>query len=254
MSEAGRAALRRGMAAAEALSASEPPPAVTEAIDRYHRLMGIPFDHIVPDPALLPEESVRFFIVDGEWLEALTEGVLSVGGTGSRASALAARHTELYRSRMRTAAASGPVAGMLLRSTLVAQWPTAQVLAFADPVPPRDAKPAGLHPIVPLRFEALAPTLLLVLWPRVPSAVWIEEPHRELGHGFHVDPQSGGLVVPPAPNTSGANVPVRMRAPQTVDIVRLAADVAGQPGRGGRAGSGPLAAALLSRPYRQVFE
>ncbi|MFI6517743.1 hypothetical protein ACIBF1_19455 [Spirillospora sp. NPDC050679] len=253
MSETGRAALRRSMAAAGELTASEPPQAVTEAIDRYHRLMGVPFDHIVPDPALLPEESVRFFIVDDQWLEALTEGVLSVGGTGSRASALAARHTELYRSRMRTAAASGPVAGMLLRSALVTQWPTTQVLAFADPVPPRDAKPAGLSPIPPLRFETLAPTLLLVLWPQVPAAVWIEEPHRELGHGFHVDPQTGGLVVPPAPNGS-ASIPVPTRAPRTVDIVGLAARVAAQPGRGGRAGSGPLAAALLSRQYRQVFE
>lgn len=46
--------------------------------DKY-KMCGIPFQYLVPDEKMLPPESVRFFYVDKNWLEALTAGVLSIG-------------------------------------------------------------------------------------------------------------------------------------------------------------------------------
>lgn len=46
--------------------------------DKY-KMCGIPFQYLVPDEKMLPPESIRFFYVDKNWLDALTAGVLSIG-------------------------------------------------------------------------------------------------------------------------------------------------------------------------------
>ncbi|WP_019634418.1 hypothetical protein [Actinomadura atramentaria] len=243
--------VRPGPAALAAAAPSEPPPAVADAVERYRLLYGIPLDHLIPDPDLLPQESARFFVLDDAWLDALAEGVLGVGGTGSRERALTARHAAALKSLRRTAAFPGPVSGMLLRSSLIARWPTLRVRAFGTPPPAPDAaQPRGA--LVPLRSETLTPTLLLVLWPGTPAAVWIEEPERELGQGF--DRSGGQLVVPPVPASGGGPVPVPTRDGRAVDVAQLANLLAVQPGRTPAAAPGPLGAALLRRPYRQVFQ
>ncbi len=45
---------------------------------------GIPFNYLVPDPAFLPDGSIRFFTVDDAWLDAITSGVMAVGTAGTR--------------------------------------------------------------------------------------------------------------------------------------------------------------------------
>ena len=51
-----------------ASSPTAPPPAmVSEWLARLRLLKGVPFPHLVPDEAMLPPESVRFFQLDFNW-------------------------------------------------------------------------------------------------------------------------------------------------------------------------------------------
>ena len=43
------------------------------------KLRGVPFDHIVPDERLLPNESIRFFKLDPVWITHLLDGAFSIG-------------------------------------------------------------------------------------------------------------------------------------------------------------------------------
>ena len=40
---------------------------------------GVPFSYIVSSEEMLPNESIRFFHMDRNWLDALVDGALSTG-------------------------------------------------------------------------------------------------------------------------------------------------------------------------------
>lgn len=166
-------ALHGGAALRAHLDAAPPDPTLPAYVASYLvqlRLgVGIPFSYLVPDEALLPNESIRFFTVDEGWFDAATQGVLAVGTASTRdtehvqaviahvqaavrdAVPLVARvrrrtatgadvaaHVSAHLSA-RTAAASVPgpaagpptaVTGFLLRSALVSGWPGMSVRAF----------------------------------------------------------------------------------------------------------------------------
>ncbi|MEL6606917.1 MAG: hypothetical protein AAFP88_01540, partial [Bacteroidota bacterium] len=51
---------------------------------RKQLLYGVPFDHLVPDQLALPQESLRFFYLDQNWLDCLVDGALSIGVQSSK--------------------------------------------------------------------------------------------------------------------------------------------------------------------------
>src|SRR5882724_11094922 len=51
-------------------------------------LYGVPFHNLVIDDRMLPPESIRFFYIDRNWIEALVDGVFSVGVHSSRNTSL----------------------------------------------------------------------------------------------------------------------------------------------------------------------
>ncbi len=53
------------------------PPEIVESLARLRMLQGVPFNNLVPDVALLPHESIRFFYLDRAWTDALVQGALS---------------------------------------------------------------------------------------------------------------------------------------------------------------------------------
>jgi len=55
-------------------------------LSRLRVLEGAPFRYLVPSEEMLPNESIRFFHVDRNWLDALVDGAISVGRLGSRES------------------------------------------------------------------------------------------------------------------------------------------------------------------------
>lgn len=60
------------------------PLTIIEWLKELILFSNIPFSYLVPDEALLPEESIRFFRVDAGWLWALIDGAMSVGRLAER--------------------------------------------------------------------------------------------------------------------------------------------------------------------------
>ena len=165
---------------------------------RLRLLEKLPFQYLVPDARMLPPESIRFFYVDPNVLDALCDGAQSIGLQTSRdvlqhqavretIASLAGRRAAQLRSAKLgvTAAAAGdaapadPVAGLLLRSAVVSGWPGLEVKAYADT--------ARTNPIAPLRLDHVAPDVLIALYPQVPVLVDVEEPKEALAFGTEED-------------------------------------------------------------------
>ena len=47
-------------------------------LDLYY-LINVPVHYLLTDPSHLPDESLRFFYVDQNWINALVDGALSLG-------------------------------------------------------------------------------------------------------------------------------------------------------------------------------
>ena len=156
-----------------------PPPTISPYVQHriasWRLLQDLPFAALVPDPAMLPPESVRFFHLDPAWLDALTDAALSLGcdpdvWESRRILAMPPVLTsafsrltlvrELARGRISARTvdvleipgpavpdhdipggqppappASPPITGFLLRSALVSGWPGTQVRGWTVQVP-----------------------------------------------------------------------------------------------------------------------
>lgn len=88
-------------------------------------LRGVPFQYLVADERMLPQESIRFFYLDPQWIGYLLHGALSVGrvmpaGRGQTPGALVQSLT----------LAAARISGILIRSAVVAGWPDLQIDAY----------------------------------------------------------------------------------------------------------------------------
>jgi len=169
-------------------------------------LIGVPFGYLVPDPLMLPNESIRFFHLDRSWTDRLVDGALAVGKVGTREQAhhqAAAPGIQAQLDQLEpnvrpvqrglasiedpaaTAAqdAGQPITGMLLRSALVSGWPQMDVAAYAQGVK-----------LTLLRLERLAPAVLIALWSGVPDRVQLEEPHHGVQFGGTTTQGSLGIL------------------------------------------------------------
>ena len=179
------------------------PPYALSFLAHLRLLVGVPFDYLVPDPLMLPNESIRFFHLDRSWTDRLVDGVLAVGKIGTREQAhhqasAADVEAELddlepnVRPVQRGLAtiedqaatveqdAGQPITGMLLRSALVSGWPHMDIAAYAQ----------GTK-LTLLRLERLAPAVLIALWAGIPDRVQLEEPH----HGIQFGATSTGAAL-----------------------------------------------------------
>src|SRR5215510_8826817 len=48
-------------------------------LSRLMLLYGVPINYLVPDERMLPPESIRFFYLDMNWVDALIDGAFSIG-------------------------------------------------------------------------------------------------------------------------------------------------------------------------------
>lgn len=55
------------------------PADIAAWLGRLLTLAGVPFGYLVPDEAMLPPESIRFFRLDEKWVRALLDGAFSLG-------------------------------------------------------------------------------------------------------------------------------------------------------------------------------
>lgn len=185
--------------------------AIADWLAQRWLLVGAPFETLVPHPGLLPSESIRFFYLDANWLDALTEGALSIGIESSRDQL----YVDLMRDLIRDTAlnaiqdvrnkllgkppvptGSAPpldpekMAGMLLRSALVPGWPGLEVHAYARVASGYEPDLESEIPL--LRFDRLGSDVLLCLWPSVPAVVTVDEPQEGVAFGFEDPPPNQG--------------------------------------------------------------
>ena len=190
---------RSALQPTEVLGQSAVPPAVSVNVSQSMQsvaawlanlglLYPVPFSYLVPDQRMLPVESIRFFYLDQNWMEALTAGALSLAIHNSNDVALQAamlpqlnqavaqQQQSLYQSRADALPAAGAngvnVSGMLIRSALVSGWPKLVISATL-----------GGGPVQIIRNDCPADTVRLVLFAGIPDTITLAEPYQGLLFG-----------------------------------------------------------------------
>lgn len=185
------------------------PEHILQLLARLRMLDGVPFNTLVPDVELLPNESIRFFYLDRAWTDALVQGALSVAtaNTVERAQLenlypkieaeidAAERRVRSPGGEPVLTGTAGIVTGFLLRSAAVAGWPGLHVRAYRkepggtdkDVLPESHADRIKL-----LRLERLSPSVLLALFDGIPEVLHIEEPRQGIQFGYSLQDNGRG--------------------------------------------------------------
>lgn len=280
-------ALRERLSAAQqidpSVAESAMPPYMESFLAHLRLLIGVPFDYLVPDSRLLPDESIRFFYLDRSWTDRLVDGALAVGKSGTREYAHLQAHgpnvqaqldasERTVRARQRGVAPDGAstdpagvVTGFLLRSGAVIGWPGMEVRAFNRVLPPLvNLADAEQYRIPALRIELLSPSVLLALFDGIPKLVWCEEPHHGVQFGMnlvdgvyklHRRGPTGAAVTGETPGQM-VRVPMRASNPRVVAVKALQQRLAALPDPKPvtQDGSAAFAIELLALPWRQRFQ
>lgn len=270
------------------------PPYLESFLAHLTLLVGVPFDYLVPDERLLPDESIRFFYLDPSWTDRLVDGVFAVGQTGTRAQAhyhahapavhqqldqtqrvvrplqrALANFSDLKSKKDGTPAPAATITGFLLRSQAVSGWPQMDVRAYdtniREPFDPSDSN-AQLAQLPTLRLELLSPGLMIALFQGVPSLVILEEPHHGVQFGVHLNgdyrvyvrDKTGQQVTDSSQNKVDIPLPVRAAHSRVVHVTELRRRLfqarAPYPVAVEQTGSASFAISVLSPPWRQRFE
>jgi hypothetical protein len=191
-----RAATRTQMAAVqldESINVQPDTVQIVNWLSRLHLLYGIPFNYLVPDIRMLPDESIRFFQVDNNWITALIDGAFSLGETISTYTISEAMRPQIQayvnsnlgsvRAAMleQDSEQTGPahISGFFLRSSAVSGWPGMEITGYSDT--------DGQHQLGILRLERISPSLLLCLFNGSIAKVEIREPSETLHFKFDVN-------------------------------------------------------------------
>jgi hypothetical protein len=165
---------------------------VVNWLGRLSMLYGVPFNNIVADARLLPEESLRFFYLDANWMTALRDGALSIAQHSSRDTYYSQSTRSLIDAGIDQAMAtyrstllgedSEPgtdgithVSGFVMRSAIVSGWPGLSVQGL-------DA--AG-NALKVLRQDHVSDDVLLVLFWGSPTKLLLTEPQEGFRFGVN---------------------------------------------------------------------
>ena len=222
-------------------------------IARLVLLYPVPFHYLVPHQSLLPSESLRFFHLDDNWVDALVDGAFSIAvrnvgneRKGLRSDLQATLSQIVYQHRLRLQGKnpewkpsesymSVPKSGFLLRSRIVTGWPGVEVTAKTD---------AAADPNLPqiLRFDQIADGVLFCLARGTIQQVTFREPREGITFGVG---SNGKLNVRKTGKSLDKSELLRSETPAgVVDIARLQAQLTS-------AGSAEFATQMIRRPEEQ---
>jgi hypothetical protein len=171
---------------------------LVEWIARLVLLYPVPFHYLVPHQSLLPSESLRFFHLDDNWVDALVDGAFSIAvrdvvkeRKALRSDLQKTLSKIVYQHRLRLQGQnptwepdesymSIPKSGFLLRSRIVTGWPGVEVTATTS------AAQDGLLPQI-LRFDQIADGVLFCLARGLIKEVTFREPREGLTFGVGSD-------------------------------------------------------------------
>lgn len=191
---------------------------VSEWLVGLRLLHPLPFRYLVAATNLSPPESLRFFYVDENWLDALTDGALSLGASSSstrwfmqsnRGALRIAIRRMMARSRrlrrklpvasnaeMAKSAEHAAMCGFLLRSSLLDRFPGIEIELSSC-----DAQPEKLEV---LRMEFIGNGILFVLVLGKPTSILFKVPRESMTFSY----DEVGLR-PRVTDSSAANVGAR---------------------------------------------
>jgi hypothetical protein len=139
-------------------------------------LQHIPFNNLVADESLLPNESLRLFYLDKNWTNALLDGALSIGIHSERDLMLQQAMNDIIRQETNKKLAPqttdnqaiqlGTISGLIIRSSIISNYKGLEIMAF-------DHEEA---PVNTLRMQRLAANILFVLFDTVPTKIEIKAP------------------------------------------------------------------------------
>jgi len=151
------------------------PIVMSWVLDRMY-LWNLPSHYFVPDPSHLPRESLRFFHIDRNWVNAMIDGGLSVGNQMQNLQDTARGCIkDAIEKYLQTPLGEGnhaylpqvPTHGFLLRSELITKYPD---LIVEAPYPDSTSQTDRLKkPVTILRQENLDSSVLLSLFDREPG-------------------------------------------------------------------------------------
>jgi hypothetical protein len=224
-----------------------------EWLARLVLLYPIPFHYLVPHPSLLPPESIRFFHLDDNWVEALVDGALSLAMSALNGKDLAGRadlqatlSKIVYQHRLRLQGKrpswnpserylSIPKSGFLMRSSIVAGWPGIEVTVTTD---------AKLDETLPqiLRYDQVSDGVLFCLARGSIEQLVFREPREGLSFG-----------VTSTGETESGQINVK-RDLKRGDAVEGVINIASLRDKLACTGSAQLAVKMLRKPEEQVIE
>jgi len=144
------------------------PSAVSAMLERLCALSDVPFVYLVPDPGMLPRESVRFFYLDAHWIRCLMAGAISAGllpGSGGTIAQLPPVWANF---------------GVLIRSSVVADFPSLEVNGYLE-------ETTSVTTSVGATSVRLSPQVLLILFEKPVKQVDFSLHATSLHYGFQKD-------------------------------------------------------------------
>jgi hypothetical protein len=173
-------------------------------LTRLMLLHGVPINYLVPDERMLPPESIRFFNLDMNWVDAMIDGAFSIGRNLTRDGDTASHMLDkavapLMRPQVNANAGAirakafgvpAPlpslqvITGFLLRSAVVTGYPGIGVNAYPQGGTPSDG--VGQIVLLPiLRLEQLGPQADTILCLIDGDAIQVDvhEPPEGLHYG-----------------------------------------------------------------------
>lgn len=146
-------------------------------------LAGVPAHYLITDPSHLELESLRFFHIDSNWVDAMIDGALSLAnhmGNDKDRVAIKTALNDYIKStpELLSHAPQIPTYGFFLRSDLVTMFPDLRVTTLPHPQNPPVRAPL-------LRHEIVTDGVMLGLLDRIPCSnefeglVFTQPPHQQ---------------------------------------------------------------------------
>lgn len=132
-------------------------------------LDNIPFNYLVPDPDLLPEESLRCFYVDTTWIDCAVDAAFGIGNVLNDKS-----YKDCKEKILSAIHYPKTMTGFLIRSEAIAHYPSLEIVG--------DTK--NSEGCLPLRRERLSNGVLICLFEGELKSIKINQKPEALHFGF----------------------------------------------------------------------
>jgi hypothetical protein len=151
------------------------PQSIVDWFQNLIRLNSIPFNYLVPDPGLLPLESLRFFQVDPTWLECVIDGAFGIGDVLTQE----AHYQQCKEQILPCMKNLETVTGFLLRSQVIEHYPSLEIKGIDH-----QEKVLKL-----LRLERLSNNVMICLFSGIVASITINQKPEALHFGFKANAQ-----------------------------------------------------------------